>query len=140
MFKWLLEWGEEVKNRFQAVVPGYFGGGWKSNGYYVNPTSGLILADTGPLSAGIWHIVLFVGSTASLTTAQLGIQLRNKSNDVNIVQQRFGIHNNIGYQYPEITIKLNDGERVRIVVLGGITGSIQASLIFRRLFPLIRGQ
>lgn len=140
MFKWLKDWGEEVKDKFQAVVPGYFGGGWYSEGVFTDPLAGVILADTEALAAGIYKIVVHAGSTVALSATGFMTQHRNAANDTTIQSQSFGIHTHNTHHVLTLTIKVRENERFRVVTLGNLTVVVHCSINAIRLYPLKRGQ
>lgn len=140
MFKWLKDWGEEVKQKFYPVVPGYFGGGWYTAGYLTNPVLGTILADTGPLPAGIYDIRYFGTVDGSTGPAFWALQHRNAANTTDIFAQYYGVTANTGLVQHLGLLKVKDNESVRIIVRVNMTTSTQHCLYCVRVFPLIRGQ
>lgn len=140
MFKWLKEWGEEVKDKFQVVVPGYFGGDWVTDGLLTDPVSGTILSDTDCLPAGIYEIRLWTGGSVNLAATYLSFELRNAANDTTLKSHRFGTFANDLNLRNLGLLKILEGQRLRVIVTLDITGKVQVSILYVRVFPLKRGQ
>lgn len=140
MFKWLKDWGNEVKDKFQVVVPGYFGGDWATNGLLTNPGPGDILADTEALPAGIYDISLIVTSTASSFHTSSVLQHRNAANDATLKYAYYPTHAQINVSLSFLGYKILEGERLRLVSEVLWVATVQGSIWYVRRFPLKRGQ
>jgi len=98
-----------------------------------NPTDQTILVDTGALSKDD-YLFGFIIET-SVAGATVDIQHRNAANSSNIDFIRIRIVN-AWTEYPifpsKIPMDLN--ERIRVIMSGGITGEIQASIFYIRVY------
>ena len=128
MFKWLKDWGEEVKDKFQAVVPGYFGGDWYTEGWQASPLGGFVMADTKALPAGIYKIRLMNSSDANLSVGFFTMQHRNAANDTTIKEQYIGSYSATESVYDFGLLKFRSDERFRVIVRSNVTGNVQFSI------------
>ena len=94
---------------------------------YTNPADAQVLADTGQLQAGNYLFSFILHATVA---AIVDIQHRNVANDGNVdTPVRVSVAANSN-EYPFYPSKINivANQRVRIVLSGGITGNVQASI------------
>lgn len=105
---------------------------WVS-GVVTNPAAGAVLVDTGPLSAGSRSALVIVAATVA---TRFRYQWRDAAN-TNVVQEQYFIvpaNGTVVLPTPvagqEYTMQ--EGERLRVIVDAGITGSASASLFFQR--------
>lgn len=103
---------------------------WITGGLQSNPSSGVVLADTGARSSSSGTgLVLPIRMLAS-SSARVGVEIqhRNAANNANIWQHAFLIAADSPLN-TEIPITIADGERVRVVTITAIaSGQAQASL------------
>lgn len=101
---------------------------WSSNGPLVNPTSGTVMADTGPLAIGAYSVLVL--ASASVVSA-MDIQVRDSTNTITVNSQQLRLSLAVSQQIGEILIFVNDNERIRVVMAGTIVGTAQASVFTR---------
>lgn len=103
---------------------------WFSAGRLTNPAAGAVLADTGPFSTGVGSLAV-QAVVSSTVLAQVLLQHRDVANTTTLSEQLFVVPANSTYNLPlESALQgLQAGERFRLVLNAGITGTIQGSLI-----------
>lgn len=100
-------------------------GVWVSGDVFTNPSDGQVLVDTGALEAGDYLVATAgAGSVAWV----YDVQQRNAANDGNInAQRRRPAAGNEDYPFPN-KVFVNEGERLRCVLSGTISGQVQMSV------------
>lgn len=94
-----------------------------SEGEQTNPADAALMADTAALRVGIWEFRISVGSSA---IANFMVQRRNAANDANVgVTPIIKTAANQTGQYV-FRFRLEQGERVRVVMDGALTGEAAA--------------
>ena len=97
---------------------------WHTEGPKTDPTDGTVLADTGPMSAGIQNATLLV-YTDVMFVADL-VQ-RNALNTADLNVQPIAITSQLAVVGVPFTFVLN--QRVLLRVNGNVTGHMQASIL-----------
>jgi len=105
---------------------------WYTEGAKTNPANGEVLADSGPLTEGAVTLnsvpvpVVIISSTVN---AMVVLQLRNPANDSTVASQGFAVGAHSPFVMPSFgSISLQSGQRLRLVLVGGVTGAMQGSL------------
>lgn len=107
-------------------------GAWTAGSVLTNPVDTTVLVDTGALPAGRY---LFAIHGTSSVAAVFDVQHRNAANGANnAAQRRRPIAGDIDFIIPN-EITLADQERLRVVLVGGITGEIQLSIFVKPVYP-----
>ncbi len=103
----------------------YTTGTWSNSAVLTNPTDGTVVVDTGAFSpADLLLAVVGAGSVAYV----YDVQYRNAANDANLAaQRRICLAGNDEFIFPS-TLTVTAGERVRVLLVGSITGTLQMSL------------
>jgi len=100
-------------------------GRWISGDLLTNPTDTTVLVDSGPLNQGLYLFAAFGSGSVAFV---YDIQHRNAANNASLsVQRRRAIAGNEDTLLPS-RISLREGERVRLVLVGNVTGDVQMSL------------
>lgn len=96
---------------------------------FADPASGAVVLDSGPLHAGQYDIEaeLFLATGATGGTTFL-VQHRNAANDANIFELTRNTPAAGASAVMKLSRKLTFGQRLRVVLVGDITGSVQAVL------------
>jgi hypothetical protein len=107
---------------------------WVGGSVFNNPASGTILADTGPISAAsplasVYEYVVVASSTVS---AQLLVEHRDADNASTL--ESFNVLLPAGVVAFPVPVKITQGERVRVVLVSAITGSISVGLLETRTY------
>lgn len=91
----------------------------ETGGELTNPADDAVVADTGALTAGIYEFRVGCGATAA---AHFAVQRRNAANGANVgdVVILYAAAGQTG-MYP-LTYKLEEGERVRVIMDDALTG------------------
>lgn len=96
-----------------------------SEGETTNPLDSAVVADTGALNAGIYEFRIYIGATAA---AHFMVQRRNAANGANVgVTPVFYAAAGQTGCYP-LTITLEDGERVRVILDDALTGDCAVTI------------
>lgn len=103
---------------------------WLSNGPIVNPGAGAVLAETGPVPAqGIPGRSLPGLIASSTVAATLRIEHRNAANAANLQSQVLPVQANTPLAIPALgSVSPDPGERIRLVVVSAVVGTVQGSL------------
>jgi hypothetical protein len=107
-------------------------GTWHTGVVLTNPSNGDVLVDTGLISAlrGGYYLVGVVGSASVAIVYDL--QLRNAANDTTVQSQRRRFAATDSNRNDDLLlpnkISIQQNERLRCVLVGGITGEVQLSL------------
>ena len=98
---------------------------WFTAGEQTNPATDAIVADTGQIGPGRYGFDIVI---ASAVAVNLMVEHRNLANDANVNAQvvYMGATDQVQFY---LDVELLAGERVRIRVVTGITGKMQASII-----------
>ena len=99
--------------------------GWYSAGPIVDPSNDEILADTGALGLGLLTCTVMVYTTY---TCIVYVERRNALNTSTVNSQPVQINSGSDVIKP-LPIAVNLGERVRLRLETGFTGSLQASIL-----------
>lgn len=93
-----------------------------------NPSTNQVLVDTGELTEGNYLLAVTGYSTVA---AVIEVEHRNAANDATLDSQRRNIGANLNddFYFPN-KIAVGAQERIRVILVAGITGTIQVS-IFR---------
>jgi hypothetical protein len=104
---------------------------WTPGAIQTNPVDGTILVDTGTMNLGKYLFAVVLSSTVASSSE---IQYRNVGNSASIAAQRRGCLAgfNDDFMFPNKLI-INTGERLRVVQVGGVTGTVQASIFWMEL-------
>jgi hypothetical protein len=108
---------------------------WVGGSAFTNPTSGTVLADTGAVSSASPSVgtIYEYGVVASSTVAaQLLIEHRDAT-DASTVES-FNVFLPAGVVAFFVPVRLVQNERVRVVLVSGITGSISVALLETRAY------
>lgn len=99
-----------------------------SGNLLTNPIDGTILIDTGELSGGSYYFGFIITSSVA---AVVDIQHRDTANANNITLNRIRLAS-AGTDYPLFPnkISIDQHERIRLALFGGITGEIQGSIFY----------
>lgn len=102
----------------------------ETEGELTNPTTATVMADTGALAAGRWHIFVSIGCSVA---GQFQIQRRNAANGANVgdVPVKY-IAAGQSAQFVYQTV-LEAGERVRVLPDDNVTGTAVADLVFQQM-------
>lgn len=102
-------------------------GVWVAGSLLTNPEDTDILVDTGELPGGVY---LFAVSGASDSAWVYDVQRRNAANTSNIAsQRRRPPAGSEDFMFPNKII-VAPGERLRVVLVGGVTGEVQMSIYY----------
>lgn len=113
------------------AVGNLFGEGlWYVGSVLTNPTDGTVLVDSGALT-GNQHLV---GIAAAATVPWVyDIQHRDSANATNLhVQRRRPAAGNEDWNSPN-KVNTGNGDRIRIVLVGNVTGEIQVGLFLQEV-------
>jgi hypothetical protein len=106
-------------------------GRWESGLIYTDPADGQVLVDSGSLEAGSY---LIGGMGAGSAAWVYDIQHRNAANTATLdSQRRRPAAGNEDFLLPN-KIPVGPGERVRLVLVGAVTGQIQMSLVLQTVY------
>jgi len=81
-------------------------------GLLTNPAASTNLADTGPLQAGAYSVLLFVYQ--EVVGTQIQLEWRNAGNTANLLRQRFAVDLSVQTLALRLNVE-NDNERFRLV-------------------------
>ena len=81
-------------------------------GLLTNPAASTNLADTGPLPAGLYSVLLFVYQ--EVVGTQIQLEWRNVANSANLLRQRFAVDLSVQTLAIRLNVE-NTGERFRLV-------------------------
>ncbi len=115
----------------EAIATAQINGFWDDGALTTNPATDAVLKDTGALEAGDYLFGFMFQATAA---AIFRIEWRNAANSATLKSQNIPIpaSNLIEPIFPtKITLAAN--ERVRVVIVAGITGDAQASIFRSRI-------
>lgn len=95
-----------------------------TQGQKTNPTTSTVLADTGAVPlAGLYDLSLLLGASAA---AEFAVQVRNAANDTTVTTYVvYGAAGQTG-QYLMRAVRLDLGQRVRVVMNATLTGTAAA--------------
>lgn len=99
--------------------------GWATEGLKTNPSAGDILADTGPLAAGIASLTVIIWTDAG---CNLNLVQRNALNTADVNSQSLQPNGSMFLAPIPIITLLN--QRLQITVDTGVNGHVQASLLW----------
>jgi hypothetical protein len=107
---------------------------WVGGSVFTNPSSGTVLADSGSISAAsplasVYEYVVVASTTVS---AQLLVEHRDANNASTI--ESFNVLLPAGVVAFPVPVKITQGERVRVVLVSAITGSISVALLETRTY------
>ena len=98
---------------------------WEDGAEATNPTDNQILVDSGPLRAGNYLFAVIAGASVDWVYV---LEHRNAANDANLnTQKRYPLAGNDDFFSPN-KIAIGEGERLRVRLVGSITGVVQVSL------------
>jgi hypothetical protein len=100
---------------------------WQTAGLLTNPVTDAILADSGPtpIDGGV-RGKFFMSTTVTVIGV---IEWRNASNTANLKSQAFVLPANSSIQIMlEFPLNMTAGERLRLRVNTGVTGTVQGSI------------
>lgn len=120
----------------RVTAPGWFGGQWIDGGVLTNPTAGTILVDTGPLVGGIYEVIIHPSTSGTLTNRQFRVQHREKGNARTLAEIYFGQHTQRENERQIGRIKIEDGQRIRILARINITAVVHVAIVYWRVYPL----
>jgi len=105
---------------------------WVGGSVFNNPSSGTVLADTGPISAAspLGSVYEYIVVASSTTSAQLLVEHRDANNASTI--ESFNVLLPAGVVAFPAPVKISQNERVRVVLVSAITGSISVGLLETR--------
>lgn len=105
--------------------------GWISSGRLANPITDQVLCDTGPLPGPTGRSFIVAGSATVASVFE--VQWRNAANTVTNKSQILAVPANGTASLPEAntTFVMADQERVRIIQVVGVTGSVSVSLFIQ---------
>ena len=100
---------------------------WYTEGAKSSPSSGTVLADTGPQTSGYRTIGILCDSSVSGVVI---LEHRNADNDTTLSSQRISmtINSPFSFNVPYTTLILATDERIRVITSGAILGAVQASI------------
>ena len=99
---------------------------WATAGVQINPATDAILADTGALSpGGTTNITIVIGGSVAFIVT---VEHRNAANSANVTSQVIAAAANTPYDVIFPGVIFASGERIRVRLTAGVTGSVQASL------------
>lgn len=103
----------------------YTTGTWSNSAVLTNPTDATVIVDTGALNrADLLIAVIGAGSVAYT----YDVQYRNAANDANLsAQRRICLAGNDEFVFPS-SLSVATNERIRVVLVGSITGTLQVSV------------
>ncbi|MEM4313088.1 MAG: hypothetical protein QXH95_03430 [Thermoplasmata archaeon] len=103
------------------------GGNLIDGNLFVNPLADTIIVDTNGLQLGYYYFGFVVTSSVACI---IDIEHRDESNSQN--KHRIRIRMNAGTEYPIFwnPIQILNNERIRLKLIGGITGEIQGSIFY----------
>jgi len=104
---------------------------WLSSGRITNPIADQVLVDTGQLPQGTMSFML-VGSATVASVFE--IQLRNAANTATLKSQILAVPASSTANIPETPVNppfaIATDERLRVIQVTGITGSVSVSLFY----------
>jgi hypothetical protein len=100
---------------------------WSASGRVVNPALDQVLVDTGALPAGVRSVQAVVSATANCAAE---LQHRNSTNTATIKSQILAVPGFGTAILPPLfpDLSMADNERVRIIAVAAVVGSVSASL------------
>jgi len=100
---------------------------WFSSGRITNPVTDAVLVDTGPLSGGSRSVKVIGSATVA---AVFELQLRNAANNATLKSQILAVPASSTGQidFESMDITMADSERLRVIAVAGVTGSVSVSL------------
>lgn len=107
-------------------------GAWTTGAVLTNPSNGDVLVDSGPMSAvrGGYFLVGVIASASVPVVYDL--QIRNAANTVTLQSQRRRLAGTTSNLNDDLLlpnkISMHQNERLRCVLVGGITGEVQLSI------------
>lgn len=103
---------------------------WLSSGRVTNPTLDQVLVETGALIAGVYW---FAAQGSATVAAAFEVQLRNATNTITLKSQIIAVSaygTSPIFEIPErFQFEVAAGERIRIIQIAAITGSVSVSLV-----------
>lgn len=106
---------------------------WSSAGRQANPTTGAILADTGPILNDGGYFVHVVARSS--VAADIQIQHRDASNTANVEPPVEIIVPAGSTVYLTLAARINPNERIRAVLLSGIVGDVTVTIVVDYRLP-----
>ena len=106
--------------------------GWATEGYQAVVAVNTVMADTGPLDAGIYDFTIFVANHYQVEPADLPVQHRNAANDTTLKDQALASSDSImwsTFSWKGYSIAVN--ERVRVFAITNTT-LMQVSIFWVR--------
>lgn len=112
-----------------VVFPAF--AGWHASGRLTNPTTNQVILDTGALPGPAGRSFVVVGSATVASVFE--VQWRNATDTATIKSQILSVPANGTAVLPESnsTFVMDDQERVRIIMVAGVTGSVSASMFIQ---------
>jgi hypothetical protein len=106
----------------------YSTGLWSNSDILTNPTDGTVMVQTPAVPQASVDLLLAVVAAGTVAFTY-DVQHRNAANDANLASQRriISAAGNDEFLFPSI-LTLNQNERVRVVLVGPITGDLQVSI------------
>src|SRR5712691_6183864 len=101
---------------------------WHTSGLLTNPATGDILADSQPLTAGAYAVIIVASSSVA---AAVDLQVRDTTNTVTVQSQRLQLLASGTQVLGEFHITVLQDQRIRVIMSLAVLGTAQAS-IFRR--------
>lgn len=123
-------------DKAQIIIPGFFGDGWDSEGEITDPATNTVLARTPPLLPGIYDFLVVGATSANQTGESFRVQHLSPGEGAVIHYQNAGLFQNQMNRLAIPKHKVNHREVVRIIAMKDITGIVQCSIFWTRLFPL----
>jgi hypothetical protein len=99
---------------------------WETNGIITNPSTGQVLADTGPLLQQDHDITVVISSSL---TIGVDVELRNAANDATLASQHIRVLANDSRSVSFTYSTLEGDQRLRVVAHAAIIGIVQASIM-----------
>lgn len=102
---------------------------WFTTGVQVNPPASTVLSDSGVFSATDPSSHQFNLVCATSVAAIIRLEHRDAANASNIVAQTLNLSASAPFTFTPLPAETFDpGERLRIIVVGAVVGSVQCSL------------
>lgn len=99
---------------------------WISEGIKTNPVAGALLADSGARAAGSFTARMLLSATVG---AAVRVQHRDALNGATLEELIINMPGSQTTDFPIGDVDLAENERVRVVTMSAIVGSVQGTLI-----------
>ena len=107
---------------------------WFSAGITLSPAANSILADTGQLPAGVYDVIISIGSNTGAAAEQWAVQHRDAANAANLgIIEHIQLAEGNAQQplYMAFSHSFVSNERLRILNTSAIVGSVIATILCR---------